>query len=123
VVFVRRRTGIMDEPRPGSGGAPFGRPYVIEAEGFGQGGDSRKEDRARRRCALCWYGGNDVGLRLTRGGRREKQRRRHVQGAQLKLAATESKPVPKAGFSWNFPGLRDEYVTRVAPGRPIVCDE
>ena len=54
VVFVRRRTGIMDEPRPDRGGAPFGRPYVIEAEGFGQGGDSRKEDRARRRCAVCW---------------------------------------------------------------------
>jgi hypothetical protein len=44
----------------------------------------------------------------------------HIKGAQLKLAATESKPGSKAGFSWNFRGLGAEYVTRVAPGRPIV---
>ena len=39
-----------------------------------------------------------------------------VKYARLKAAATES----KAGFFWNFPGAGAEYVTRVAPGRPIV---
>jgi hypothetical protein len=39
-----------------------------------------------------------------------------VKYARLRAAATDS----KAGFFWNFPGGGAEYVTRVAPGRPIV---
>jgi hypothetical protein len=55
--------------------------------------------------------------------RRETDRhnmKRNVKHAQLKLAATESKPESIHGFSWNFPGVGAEYVTRVAPGRPTV---
>jgi hypothetical protein len=44
----------------------------------------------------------------------------NVKGAQPKLAATESRPESKAGFSWNFRPRIVEYVTRLAPGRPTV---
>jgi hypothetical protein len=43
----------------------------------------------------------------------------NVEGTRVKAAATESKP-RDVTFLWNFPEGGAEYVTRVAPGRPIV---
>jgi hypothetical protein len=86
----------------------FARPYVIEREGFGQGGEcGGREGKGPRssmgEASLAWS---------------------DLRRAEIVAKAAASRRTPYAArlgaIFWNFRGLGAEYVTRVAPGRPIV---
>ena len=104
---------------------PFARPYVIEPEGFGQGGDSGVWRRRSRRfwAATGYWRNTDGALKCAATRASSSATSKPTHGLPGPISRDRPPQSTKSGTWRIFLELLQgwaEYVTRVAPGRPIV---